>query len=352
MAVNLAKAYSKDIDRKFVLDSFVAGKVSTKYNFIGVNSLTIYNPVTKTVGSYTRSGENRFGTVTEMQDTIQTLTLTQDIAWTMSIDKGNNEDQLNIKGAGEMLKIQLEEQVIPTMDMYALNVFAKQAGKSAVIAQTAKATIVGLLTSGLTSLRNAKVPMKDIFIFVGATQYEHLLLATELIAVEPMAVQQLGNGLVGKFMGHMVVAVPDDYLPVGVQFMIWHKNSVIMPRKIRTLRILTDVQGIDGAVLEGRDYYDAFVLMNKANGIYTGVLTANKVATPVITPTGASHAVGVVAGVSFFYTVDGTDPRYSATAVAYSSAVVLTSGQTIKVFGKATDGSKCWSDVASALYTA
>jgi hypothetical protein len=71
--------------------------------------------------------------------------------------------------------------------------------------------------------------------------------------------------------------------------------------------------------------------MNKADGVYTAVLTANKVATPVITPTGASHAIGAVAG---------------------AGPVVLTSGQTLKVFGKATDGSKVWSDVASALYTA
>ena len=352
MAINLAKAYSGDIDKKFTLESFVAGKVSNKYSFNGVNSVTIYNPVTKAVGTYTRSGANRFGTVTEMEDTIQTLTLSQDISWTISIDRGNNEDQMNIKGAGEMLKMQLEEQVVPTMDMYALDKFAKQAGNSVIVSASSKSTVVSLLNDGLTKLRNKKVPMRDIFIFVGATVYGQLLLATELIAVEPLAVQQLGNGLVGKFMGHMVVAVPDDYLPTGVQFVIWHKNSVIMPRKIRTLRILTDVQGVDGAVLEGRDYYDAFILMNKADGVYTAVLTANKVATPVITPTGASHAIGAVAGVTFVYTTDGTDPRYSATAVAGAGPVVLTSGQTLKVFGKATDGSKVWSDVASALYTA
>lgn len=350
MAVNLASKYSPQIDKKFTLDSFLIGKVSTDYDFVGVNAISIYTPITKSVGTYTRSGENRFGTVTEMQDTVQILKLTQDIAWTMSIDKGNDEDQLNIKGAGKMLQLQLEEQVIPTMDQYAFKVFAQQAGQSVVVAQASKSNIIGLIAAGFTALRNKKVPLKDIFIYVGATVHEQILLSTEIMAADPLAVESLGNGVVGKLMGHHLVVVPDDYLPTGVQFMIMYKGSGLMPRKIRTLRILTDVQGIDGSVLEGRDYYDAFILGNKANGIYVGVLTANKTAVPVITPTGASHAVGAVAGVEFKYTIDGTDPRYSATAVVYTGAVTLTSGQTIKVFGRTTDGSKCWSDVASATY--
>jgi hypothetical protein len=350
MAVNLASKYSPQIDKKFVLDSFVVGKVSTDYDFVGVNAISIYTPVTKAVGTYTRSGENRFGTVTEMQDTVQVLTLTQDISWTMSIDKGNNEDQLNIKGAGKMLQLQLEEQVIPTMDQYALKVFSHKAGQSVVVAATTTANIIGFIMAGLTALRNKKVPLKDLFVYVGATVYGLIALSTEVMAADPMASEVLGNGVVGKIFGHTLVVVPDDYLPTGVKFMIMYKGSGIMPRKIRTLRILTDVQGIDGAVLEGRDYYDAFVLGNKANGIYVGVLTANKTAVPVITNTSNACTVGAISGVEFKYTVDGSDPRYSSTAVVYSGEVTLTTGQKLTVFGRTTDGTKCWSDLVTSDY--
>ena len=54
----------------------------------------------------------------------------------------------------------------------------------------------------------------------------------------------------------------------------------------------------------------------------------------------------------FRYTLDGSDPRYSASAVVYSGAVTLTSGQTINVAGFATANDKCVSDVVSATYTA
>jgi hypothetical protein len=37
--------------------------------------------------------------------------------------------------------------------------------------------------------------------------------------------------------------------------------------KFNSVRVLTDVQGIDGAVAEGRRYYDVFIPNNKAVGL-------------------------------------------------------------------------------------
>ena len=49
----------------------------------------------------------------------------------------------------------------------------------------------------------------------------------------------------------------------------------------------------------------------------------------------SSHAVSItaVSGVTFKYTVDGTNPRYSTTAQVYSSPVTLTAGQTMRAIG-------------------
>ena len=107
------------------------------------------------------------------------------------------------------------------------------------------------------------------------------------------------------------------------------KDAILLPHKIQTRRILTDVQGIDGSVLEGRDYYDAFVLGARANGVVvdhaTGTLVKNA------TPTQSSGTFAcTTAGVTFKYTADGSDPRYSATAkVAVSESEA--SGTVIKV---------------------
>jgi hypothetical protein len=348
MGLNLATKYSPQIDKIWVAKSFIAGKCSTKYDLIGTRSLVITSPLTVDLVDYTRSGLARFGTVNEMQDEVQELTMSKDRAWTMSIDKANASDQLDVKKTGEALQMQLDEKVIPEQDKWALRQWAFNAGKSAVIADSTKSTIIGLIADGHAFLDNNLVPNDGRFTYIGATKYNQVRMSDEILAVDPMAVQALGKGVVGMLFDSYLVRVPDSYLPTGVQFMIMHKEAGIAPKKLHTLRILTEVQGIDGAVLEGHHYYDAFVIGKKAVGIYAGVLTANKVAAPIVTPTGASHAFTAVSGVTFKYTLDGSDPRYSKTAVTSAGPVVLTAGQTIKVAGFAAD--KCVSDVTSATY--
>lgn len=352
MAINLALKYESQILSKWQAESFLAGKFSDKYSFEGVRTIRIFTPQTVDLSTYSRTGTNRFGTPVEMQDEYQELTLSQDPSFAITIDKANNSDQLNIKGAGEMMNLQIREKVAPFTDKYGLKKFSHYSGKSAVISAIAKATVVGLIADGLTELDNQMVPDDGRMIFIGASGYNILRLSSEILAIDPMAEKVIGRGVMGTFMNAVVVKVPDSYMPTGVQFLIAHKDSALMPTKLKTMRILTDVAGLDGALLEGRQYFDAFVLGQKANGIYCGILTANKTAVPVITPTGASHAVGAVAGVTFKYTIDGSDPRFSPTAVTYASAVTLASGVTIKVAGFTDAGTKAVSDVASALYTA
>lgn len=351
MAINLAKKYSPKVVEKFKKSSYFAGKVSDDYDFAGVRTITIYSLETVELGNYDRTAtSNRFGTPSEVQDTIQELTLSQDKAFTLTIDKGNNSDQLGIKEAGKMLKRQLDEKSIPYMDKYALNVWATKAGEIAPITAPTKSTIVGLLADGLTFLDNKLVPDEGRFIVLGATQYNNLRLSSEVLAVDPMAQKTLGKGVMGLFMDTPIIKVPDSYIPTNCHFVIIYRESCLFPMKLKTLRILSDVAGIDGKVLEGRHYFDAFVKGTIADGIYTAVTTAFVQADVTITPTGASHALTSASATGIKYTIDGTDPRYSPTAVVYASAVTLTSGQTIKAYAYRTGYFD--SGVTSALYTA
>jgi hypothetical protein len=56
-------------------------------------------------------------------------------------------------------------------------------------------------------------------------------------------------------------------MPDGVAFMIKYKNCTADPVKLQHYDVLTKVQGFDGPVVQGRIYYDAFVLDAKKNGI-------------------------------------------------------------------------------------
>lgn len=113
MAINLATKYSDEIASTFSRGSFIKGKTATTFDLTGVKTLKVYTPVTVDEVDYVREGANRYGSPTEMQDTVQELTMTQDKAFTLTIDKGNNLDQNLVKRAADMLRLQLKEKSAP-----------------------------------------------------------------------------------------------------------------------------------------------------------------------------------------------------------------------------------------------
>ena len=72
----------------------------------------------------------------------------------------------------------------------------------------------------------------------------------------------------GEVDGVEVRMLPSSYFPADTYLVMAHKDAVVAPVKLTTYRVLTDVQGIDGAVAEGRIVHDCFVLSNRAKGIY------------------------------------------------------------------------------------
>ena len=95
------------------------------------------------MGNYTRSGTSRYGTVTELGNAKQDLTLARDRSFTFSIDKGNfGETQMVIR-AGEALAREIDEVVTPEIDVYRLaawNTAAEANGKDDVTTDAAVST--------------------------------------------------------------------------------------------------------------------------------------------------------------------------------------------------------------------
>ena len=347
MAINLASKYSSKIAEKFTKSSFVQGNTTNEYDFIGVRSINIYTPVTVPLNNYDRTATaNRFGTPTEMQDEVQEMQLTQEPSFSITIDKGNNVDQMNIKGAMRMLGAELREQVVPFMDKYALKKWANEAGTRAKLSsEPTKTTIVSAVFDGAAALDDALCPGEDRLLYIPTKYYNMLRQSSEFLAVDNLAEKALSKGYVGMIADMKVIVVPKKYMPDGVYFLITYKKSVMMPNKIKTARVLTDVAGIDGAVLEGRNYFDAFVIGTRAGGVYAAISTAAAVDDPVVSISSHSATVTPNGGVTFYYTLDGSDPRYSKSAEPYSTSVTTASGQTIKVAGK-DNTTGAWSIVA------
>ena len=334
--LNLSSKYSNKIAKRFSTASFLAGNVSNEYDFAGVKSLVIYTPKTVDLTDYDRTAAvNRFGTPVEMEDSIQELVMSQDKGFSITIDKGNNDDQMMIKEAGKMLNLQIAEKVVPWMDKYALGQFIKQAG---TIAGTAEAptedTIIGDIFAAATVLDNEMVPAENRFLYIKASVYNMLRQAKEFMGADSLMEKNLAKGVVGQIADMRVIKMPDSYFPANAYFLIAYKDSVIMPNKIKTARVLHEVPGLDGALLEGRNYFDAFVLGAKAMGVYALVDAAYICATPTIVVGENTATIECsVENAEIKYTLDGTDPRYSKSAKIYSGAIEnLLDGDVVKAY--------------------
>lgn len=332
MAVNLATKYSSQIAEVFTAGSFVKGKTSSSFDLTGVKTLKVYTPLTVPEVDYTREGMSRYGTVTEMQDIVQELKMTQDKAFTLTIDKGNHLDQNMTKKAADMLRLQINEQSTPAADRYALKRFAMMAGTiDTVSTAPTKSNIVELISTGAQTLDDNLVPDSDRYIYVTSEVYKLIRLSPEFTGLEGLGVKAVAKGVCGEISGLNIVRVPKSYMPDGCFFLITHKNAVLMPYKISDAKVHNDPVGVSGALIEGRHYYDAFVLGAKATGVYALVLADNKLAAPTLmVSNGKIAATKPANAVEVRYTIDGTDPRYSDSAKVYTDPVTAATGTVLR----------------------
>ena len=325
--------FSRDMKKGVIETSLVAPHLTEEVEFTGAKTVRLSAPVTVPMNDYTRSGSNRYGQPSELKDAIQELTLTQDKSFSLTIDKGNSKDKNDSEDfAKKMLTLQMSERAIPEFDRYALEKLSGKAGmivgKEEALSRT---NIVERIADGTVYLDDAEVAQNSRTLFVNAAGYKLLKLSDEFTGVDKIANEALTKGVVGQFDNMKVVKVPKGRWPEGVNFIIVQKNAAVAPVNIEDAKVHKDPPGINGNLLEGRNYYDCFVIASRANGVYAEVDTKVKAIceTPAISAAGAlTSATG---GAQFKYTLDGTDPRYSASAVA-GQPTAVEAGMTIKAY--------------------
>lgn len=272
MAVNLAEKYSKKVDERFKLKSLTEGIVNHDYDWDGVKTIKIYSIPTVALNDYSRTGSNRYGTPAELEDSVQSENITQDKAFTYTIDKGNQVDQMNVKGAGKSLARQIDEVIVPTKDIYRINTIAQAAiangGTNATPGAITKSNAYEEFLDGQVFLDNKKVPQTGRVALIKASVYKFLKLDDSFVKASDIAQKMLINGQVGEIDGVKLVKVPDNYFPSNVDFIITHPSVTVAAEKLAEYKIHDNPPGINGNLVEGRVYYDAFVLDSKKDGCY------------------------------------------------------------------------------------
>ena len=267
MAVNLAAKYSSVVDERFVTESVTNIGFNTDFDWVGVQTVKVYSLQTAALGNYTRSGSSRYGTPAEIQDTVQEMTLSQDKAFTFTIDRGNEVDSMNVRGAGAALDRQIREVVVPYTDTYRLGVLAANAGGSDDTPATS-ANAYELFLAGQEFMGNNSVPAGGRVAFMTFAYYNLLKLDPSFTQSGDMGEISLVRGVMGGVDGVPLIPVPSSRLPADTQFILVHPMAATSPVKLSEFFIHENPPGISGNLVEGRLYFDAFVLNNKKNGIY------------------------------------------------------------------------------------
>lgn len=270
MAVNLASRYEKKVDERFKLKSLTDKAVNHEYNWEGVNAITIYSIPTVGMNDYTKSGTSRYGTAAELDNTVQTLTLTRDRSFTFTIDKGNKQDTQSVMEAGKALARQIDEVIVPELDTYRLATMSAAAvanGHTATVAVTKDNAYESIL-AGTEALDEKKVPQGGRLIYVTPGFYNLIKLSSDFIKATELNAKMLVSGQVGEIDGMKVIKVPTSYLPANTPFLIVHPVATVAANKLQDYKTHDNPPGINGQLVEGRVRYDAFVLDNKKDALY------------------------------------------------------------------------------------
>jgi len=273
MAQNYAAKYQKQIDEVFRLESVTSSIINNgiRLDFSGVNTVTIYTVDTVAEGNYVRSGKDRFGTLVELGTGRQSFVLSQDKSFTFSIDRGNLEDSMMVQEAGSALNREIEVVCVPNTDIYrlaTLQAYGVANGQSTTVALSTSNAFAQVVADGV-KLTNRRVPKKGRVLFATATTISLLKQdTTNFVKPSDLAQDQIAfKGVVGMVDGNSIVEVPDDYLPANTAYLIVAKDVLVAPSKFDTYRVLKEVQGIDGWVVEGRRYFDAFIPTNRGKAL-------------------------------------------------------------------------------------
>lgn len=271
MATNLATKYSAKVDERFKKKSVTESWVHQDWDWEGVQTIKVYSIPTVAMGNYARTGTSRYGTPADLGDTLATYTLTRDRAFTYVIDKGDNVDSLNVRAAGKSLVRQNDEVVVPEIDKYRLAAYvtaaAANAGRPTATATTTSNAYASFLQAQ-AALDDLLVPDTGRVCFVTPAYLNKVKQDGSFVKASEMSQEMLVKGQVGEIDGVAIVKAPTSYFPTKTPFILTHKSVMCAPKKLQEYQIHENPPGINGNLVEGRVYYDAFVMDSRKQAIY------------------------------------------------------------------------------------
>ena len=273
-AIQLVTKFQPYVDELFYAESQRGLVTNNDFTFDGAKTVKIFKVTTVKMQDYDRSGEHtqpggsRYGEVGGIGNDIETYTLGKDRSFTFTVDKMDVDETAQTLAAAAALARQLREVTIPEIDAYIYDVMAKDAGTKAAADSLTASNIFDKILTGNNTLDNALAPDGGRVLIVTPDIYYMMKRSKDIVMETETGADMRLRGVIANIDGLQVIKVPAARLPEKFGFMIAHPVATVAPVKLADYKIHTDPPGLSGSLVEGRFYFDAFVLENKAKAIY------------------------------------------------------------------------------------
>lgn len=278
MSIALVKKYAPYTDELFKAESKISLLTNTDFDWTGAHTVAVWKIGTVPMNDYSRNRGSdyneesaatlsRYGKIIDLDAQTEEMMLTKDRSFIFNVDRLDEDETAGQVAAASALARELREVVVPEVDTYAYNVMVTKAGTKATAAALTKENVYTSILAGSEAMDAAEVPDTERVLVVTPATYTLLKQSTAFDSTDVGAEMKL-KGVVGILDGMAVVKVPASRLPENFGFMIVHPSATVAPVKLEDYGTHNDTPLSSGTIVTGRICYDAFVLDNKAKGIY------------------------------------------------------------------------------------
>lgn len=273
MAIELTEVFKPYVDEMFTAESKKSLLTNNDFDWTGAHTVRVYKIGTSEMNDYDRNGNNtenwsRYGAIKSLDAVTEEKTLTKDRSFTFAIDKMDEDETAGQLQAASALARQQREVVIPEVDTYVYGVMCEGAGTKAEPIELTSDNIYDEILKGTQALDDALVPEDGRTIVVTPATYKLMKRCSDITMETDIGNDMRIKGVIAVLDGCSVIRVPAARLPENFGFMVAHSSATVAPTKLEDYKVHVDPPGISGSLVEGRIYYDAFVLENKVKGIY------------------------------------------------------------------------------------
>lgn len=276
MAINLATKFQDKTSELLKAKAKTSSIVNQDWSWDGTNAIKVWTLTDPTMNNYTSNGANRYGSPNEVQDTVQTFTLSRDRSWTNTIDMLNYQDTMEVRKPAKFLAQATKNVLVPEIDTYRLAAlgtagaltnggnYGTITARNAIVvagASTASNAYTNFLTLNADITNNEGT--EDGRVAVMTATYYNLLKQGGFVTDSDSGQKKLDSGDLGSVDGVQIVICPSGRMPSNTDLIITHPSNLVAPEKLRDYMVHKNAPGINGYLIEFRIRYDAFFDLNK-----------------------------------------------------------------------------------------